>query len=121
MITRMLCWSDGDGKVIEGGTEPVAGGAGGDVVVAAGAGSARRRDRRRGSELSGDASARASAGAGFQPSVVCLDRVVRILPGGVQGRGISSSGTRGQTSARPVLTPTRIVPARSAPVKTVRA
>ena len=36
MITRMLCWSDGDGKVIEGGTEPVAGGdAGGDVVVAA--------------------------------------------------------------------------------------
>ena len=36
MITRMLCWSDGDGKVIEGDPEPVAGGdAGGDVVVAA--------------------------------------------------------------------------------------
>ncbi len=36
MITRMLCWSDGDCKVIEGDTEPVAGGdAGGDVVVAA--------------------------------------------------------------------------------------
>ena len=36
MITRMLCWSDGDGKVIEGDAEPVAGeDAGGDVVVAA--------------------------------------------------------------------------------------
>jgi hypothetical protein len=35
MITRMLCWSDGDWKVIEGDTEPVAGGdVGGDVVVA---------------------------------------------------------------------------------------
>src|SRR5260370_30863284 len=85
-ITRMLCWSDGDGKVIEGDPEPVAGGdAGGDVVVAA---AQVLREGVTGGEGASWAVTLQPAHRpepGLQPPVVCLDPVVRILPRGVQG------------------------------------
>jgi len=38
---------------------------------------------------------RSPAGAGLQPPIICLDRVVRILPSDVRAEGTSSPGTRG--------------------------
>ena len=45
------------------------------------------RDRRRGSALTAPVSGPASAGAGLSASVICLDRVVRVLLHRVQRRG----------------------------------
>src|SRR5258708_16755569 len=84
VISRMPCWSDGDGKVIEGDAEPVAAGdAGGDVVVAT---AQVLREGVTGGEAPGSAATLQPAHRpqpGFQPSVACLDQVVRLVPAGL--------------------------------------
>ena len=62
----MLRWSDGDCEVVEGLLEPVVpGDVGGDVVVAAAQVLDKRVTGGEGSALTGNSSARASAGAGL--------------------------------------------------------
>jgi hypothetical protein len=87
-----------------------------------GADSARRHDRRQGSALSGDASglapaaARPSAARGLPPAGLFAYR-----PAMCSAAGISSPGTHWQAGARPVVTSTGTVPARSARVTKRRA
>jgi len=95
-VIGMLRWSDGECQVVESDAEPVsAGGVSGDVVVAAAQGSARRRDRRRGSALSGGVSVRASAGAGSRRPWSASTGLFAYCPTMCSADETSSSGTRG--------------------------
>ena len=81
----MLHWSGGDGQIVEGDAEPVASlDVGGDVIVAAAQilhkGVTGGEDPR----LPVTLQSAHRPEPGFEPPVVCFDRVVRVLPDGVQ-------------------------------------
>jgi hypothetical protein len=82
----MTGWSDGHRELVEGFAEPVAGGdIGGEFVVAA----VQILDERvPGGENTRGAVAFQAAHRpepGFQPAVICLDRIIRVALDGVKG------------------------------------
>jgi hypothetical protein len=82
------CWRDSEGEVVEDGAEPVGSrNLGGGVVVAVAQVLHEGMSRGENPDAAVALQPASAAAVAFQPPVICLDRVVRVLLNGVQGRG----------------------------------